>query len=292
MVMRYFAGILVVMALFSCTNRGGSSKDNEKGSKTTKEEITQLDGYTPLACSNGYTISYKYDGKGALSLVLEKDGKILKHEMMVSRSGSGARYETKDGKFVFWEHHGDFSYFVNDKKVCSCVQSVKKSKLSTGNLYTVEYKSGDRVEIEEDNSFSASISSLSLKFDDAISADTLKLETDPVVDVLLNDIDGNGVEELLLVTSSVGSGGYGSVYGFVLSDNKVVQCSIPEITKEQLSKGALFDGYMGHDRFYVEEGKLMREFPIYKEGDSNAHPTGGKKNIQYTLTNNRFEILK
>ena len=40
---------------------------------------------------------------------------------------------------------------------------------------------------------------------------------------------------------------------------------------------------MGHDRFYIKESKLFREFPIYKEGDPNANPTGGIRRIQYKM---------
>ena len=42
-------------------------------------------------------------------------------------------------------------------------------------------------------------------------------------------------------------------------------------------------GYMGHDEFSVGEGALLRRFPIYREGDSNAQPSGGTRQIQYKL---------
>ena len=40
---------------------------------------------------------------------------------------------------------------------------------------------------------------------------------------------------------------------------------------------------MGHDEFAVVENVLARRFPVYKEGDSNANPTGGTRQIQYKL---------
>jgi len=40
---------------------------------------------------------------------------------------------------------------------------------------------------------------------------------------------------------------------------------------------------MGHDDFAVVEQYLVRSFPIYKDGDSNASPSGGKRQLQYTL---------
>lgn len=42
-------------------------------------------------------------------------------------------------------------------------------------------------------------------------------------------------------------------------------------------------GYMGHDEFAVGEGSLLRRFPVYREGDNNAAPTGGTRQIRYKL---------
>jgi len=40
---------------------------------------------------------------------------------------------------------------------------------------------------------------------------------------------------------------------------------------------------MGHDQFAVVETTLMRRFPVYRPGDSNAKPTGGTRQISYEL---------
>jgi hypothetical protein len=42
-------------------------------------------------------------------------------------------------------------------------------------------------------------------------------------------------------------------------------------------------GYMGHDEFSVLEGVLGRCFPLYRDTDTNARPTGGMRQIQYKL---------
>ena len=42
-------------------------------------------------------------------------------------------------------------------------------------------------------------------------------------------------------------------------------------------------GYMGHDEFTIIETTLVRRFPVYKEGDSNAEPTGNIRQIQYKM---------
>ncbi len=52
------------------------------------------------------------------------------------------------------------------------------------------------------------------------------------------------------------------------------------ISLQELS-GAMAQGYQGHDQFEVVEGCLVRRFPIYKPGDSNAKASGGERQICY-----------
>jgi hypothetical protein len=40
---------------------------------------------------------------------------------------------------------------------------------------------------------------------------------------------------------------------------------------------------MGHDEFAVVERTLARRFPVYRDGDTNARPTGGMRQLQYRL---------
>ena len=58
----------------------------------------------------------------------------------------------------------------------------------------------------------------------------------------------------------------------------------------------LSSGYMGHDEFAMVESTLVRRFPIYLTGDSNAAPTGGTRQIQYKLVDGeasrRLEVDK
>ena len=42
-------------------------------------------------------------------------------------------------------------------------------------------------------------------------------------------------------------------------------------------------GYMGHDEFSVIENSLGRRFPLYLDGDTNAKPSGGKRQLEYKL---------
>jgi hypothetical protein len=40
---------------------------------------------------------------------------------------------------------------------------------------------------------------------------------------------------------------------------------------------------MGHDQFAVVENRLVRRFPVYRDGDTNAAPSGGVRQLQYQL---------
>ena len=42
-------------------------------------------------------------------------------------------------------------------------------------------------------------------------------------------------------------------------------------------------GYKGHDEFSLVENTLGQRFPIYKESDTNAEPTGGTRQVSYRL---------
>jgi len=107
-------------------------------------------------------------------------------------------------------------------------------------------------------------------------------DVDPVSKVFMADLNKDGFEEIYVVTNSAGSGTAATLYAYVSNrDKSVTPVYVQEVTEKDL-KGA-FKGYMGHDTFYVENGRLYRKFPVYKEGDSNANPTGGEKVIEYVL---------
>ena len=58
--------------------------------------------------------------------------------------------------------------------------------------------------------------------------------------------------------------------------NNHTQVSLPELTTD------LSDGYDGRDSFYVANGKIIREFPIFKENKA----IGKIRHIEYVLKNN------
>lgn len=94
------------------------------------------------------------------------------------------------------------------------------------------------------------------------------------------DLNADGSPELYIYVTSAGSGAYGSVIAYSTNHKK----SMSSIYMAELATGSKdAKGYMGHDEFTVIENSLARRFPIYKENDSNAKPTGGTRQLQYKL---------
>ena len=113
--------------------------------------------------------------------------------------------------------------------------------------------------------------------------ETLKMEeSDPFDYALVADINGDSFDELYIITRGAGSGSYATIYGFSSnSDKSVTPIYVPELSDDDFV--ALFKGYMGHDKFYVEGNKLLRKYPVYKKEDTNANPTGGDNILEYKL---------
>ena len=73
---------------------------------------------------------------------------------------------------------------------------------------------------------------------------------------------------------------YGKLIGYSVNDGKSVsQVHLPEISGNK----EVSIGYMGHAEMAIVENSFCQRFPIYKDGDSNANPTGGMRQIQYKL---------
>ena len=103
---------------------------------------------------------------------------------------------------------------------------------------------------------------------------------DPISNVFIADLDGNGFDEIYIITTSVGSGSYGTVLGFASNrDKSLSMINFPEIQEGDEN----FEGYMGHDTFKIEDQKLARIFPIYNPDDTNENPTGGTCRLVYGL---------
>jgi hypothetical protein len=99
-------------------------------------------------------------------------------------------------------------------------------------------------------------------------------------EAVIADLNGDGFPEILIFTTSAGSGSYGDVIGYSVNNGKSMsRISFPNIADNPEA----IKGYMGHDQFRVSENRLVRQFRTYKPGDVNATPTGNIRQIQYLL---------
>ena len=94
------------------------------------------------------------------------------------------------------------------------------------------------------------------------------------------DLDANGFPEVYVYVNSAGSGSYGSLVGYAVNKGKsLTEIYLPPIADDTKHN----KGYMGHDEFAVVEGTFVQRFPIYKNTDTNAAPTGKIRQLQYKL---------
>jgi hypothetical protein len=116
-----------------------------------------------------------------------------------------------------------------------------------------------------------------------LTGDNAVIERDidgTVTEAEVADLNVDGSPEIYVYVSSAGSGSYGSLIAYAANKRR----SLSEIYLPPLQddpKAA--KGYMGHDEFRVVESALVRRFPLYRDTDTNAHPSGGTRQIQYTL---------
>jgi hypothetical protein len=117
--------------------------------------------------------------------------------------------------------------------------------------------------------------------------------TDPVLRAELTDLDKNGFDEVFIFTQSAGSGSAGVIFGYASdNDESLVKIEIPPDSDIENQQSGITDGYMGHDKYYFENGMVVREFPVYKNSDSNNNPSGGIRRVYYTYKNYKLEFLK
>jgi len=110
--------------------------------------------------------------------------------------------------------------------------------------------------------------------------ETFIIEGEEVTSAEVEDLNSDGSPELFVFTQSVGSGSYGNVYAFSVNNKKSMS---PVYFQPTAENSEINEGYMGHDEFSLVENTLGQRFPIYKENDTNAEPTGGTRQVSYKL---------
>jgi hypothetical protein len=108
------------------------------------------------------------------------------------------------------------------------------------------------------------------------SSDRVEADRDGMISgVWLEDLTGGTGPELVIATSSAGSGSYGTALVYSRTGDRLRRLPIANLDDEQR------EGYMGHDVYTVVGGMLLRTFPTYAEGDANARPSGPERSFRY-----------
>jgi hypothetical protein len=102
-----------------------------------------------------------------------------------------------------------------------------------------------------------------------------------IVDVFNTDMDLDGNPEIIIQAKGIDTNNYINVYAFEYTNGHAEKLDFPRLTKSQRQ------GYHGGDNFYVQDGKLLREFPLY---DGNAKLNGQKRQLEYGLRDNSFTV--
>jgi len=102
-----------------------------------------------------------------------------------------------------------------------------------------------------------------------------------IVDVFNTDMDLDGNPEIIIEAKGIDTNNYINVYAFEYTNGHAEKIDFPRLTKQQRQ------GYRGQDNFYVQDGKLFREFPLF---DANAKPNGQKRQLEYGMYDNSFTV--
>jgi hypothetical protein len=142
----------------------------------------------------------------------------------------------------------------------------------------INTSSGKTIIVEESHPIGASLSDFSVYFKGDTTTRLSSKDQDPMSSHLLADLDGNGFDELYVITTSAGSGSYGNVCGFASNkDQSFSLINFPELNEQDIAKGGSFEGYEGKDSYGIKGQRLIRRFQVDEKGEKKM------KSIHYTL---------
>ena len=188
------------------------------------------------------------------------------------------KWKIEGGDLLLLKAHGVLARFSREKYDSGTMRFKRNSSDAAREFKT---KTGKTIIVSETHPAGRSLSTIEVRtrgFEHEYRE--FYPDRNPISDVFVADLDGNGFDEIYIITTAAGSGSYGSVLGFASNKDK----SLSMINFPDIQQGdEHFKGYMGHDTFKIEDQKLVRIFPIYNKGDANGNPTGGRRKLVYGL---------
>jgi hypothetical protein len=204
-------------------------------------------------------------------------GKTILFEFTNTQISIAIQKEKDEGLLYFYcsggANIGGTYLKINEPLDQSQIDKTKFSRVL--NLHDVRF---NVTSIEQDGKNTLTIFTFGLK--EREYNETFDIDGEKVINVEVEDLNSDGSPELFVFTQSVGSGSYGNVYTFSVNNKKSMSQVYFQPTTEN---SEINKGYMGHDEFSLVDNTLGQRFPIYREGDTNAEPTGGTRQVSYRL---------
>lgn len=105
-----------------------------------------------------------------------------------------------------------------------------------------------------------------------------------IIDVYNTDMNMDGNPEILIEAKAKDTTNHVNIYAYEFRGTKSQKLNFPKLTDKTRKM------YRGDDNFYIKDGSLVREFPVYDENGVTAKPTGQKKILQYSLRDGEFSV--
>jgi len=107
----------------------------------------------------------------------------------------------------------------------------------------------------------------------------------PLVKSWATDLDADGLFEVILWAQAPGSGSYGELIFMEWTGRDLEVRGLPDVD------AANRFGYLGHDGFEVLDRTVSRTFPVYKAGDANCCPSGGRATLIYEYAAEEIRLV-
>lgn len=108
---RLTSGIILILVLGGCAGNSVMKKNRHLEFNCDKD--------FKVVFTESITITDR-DSTRKVTVKVESPKLNDTYDMKQVRAASGVKYTSKDGKYVFWEHQGEFTFGTEDSTYCLC----------------------------------------------------------------------------------------------------------------------------------------------------------------------------
>lgn len=133
-----------------------------------------------------------------------------------------------------------------------------------------------------------STSSLLILRSDSIKNDFTVASSDNIdgrlVEVFNTDMDTDGNPEVLIYYTLNDKFDSANIICYEFNGKNINKINFPKLSDKTKKQ------YRGLDKFYVKDGKLVREFNLFEDDDKEGKNATAKKKVEYFIKNNNFDL--